>query len=70
MVKVYSAEWCPYCHAEMDWLDDLGVKYEEVDIEKERIKVDSIPMTEINGEKVIGFDRPKIKKLLKKNDLL
>ncbi len=63
-VKVYSASWCPYCHAEMDWLDELGVKYEEVDAES--MNLPSIPVTEIGNEKIVGFDRPAILKALKK----
>ena len=70
MIKVYSADWCPYCHAEMEWLDDLGIKYEEVNIEQAGIKVESLPTTKIGDETIIGFDRPRIKKALKKNGLL
>ena len=65
MIKVYSTETCPYCHALMDWLDDLGVEYEEVDATgMEDISV--VPVTEINGERIVGFDRPAIKKALKR----
>ena len=70
MIKVYSAEWCPYCHAEMEWLDEMGVEYEEVDIDKEGIKMPSIPVTEIGEEKIEGFNRAKIKRVLKKNGLI
>ena len=62
-VKVYSTSWCPYCHAEMDWLDELGVKYEEVDAED--MNLSSIPVTEIGDKKIVGFDRPAILKALK-----
>ncbi|MDO5481147.1 MAG: glutaredoxin family protein [Candidatus Saccharibacteria bacterium] len=70
MIKVYSAEWCPYCHAEMEWLDEMGVEYEEVDIDKEGIKMSSIPVTEIGDERIEGFNRAKIKRVLKKNGLI
>lgn len=69
MIKVYSTLTCPYCHALMDWLDDLGVKYEEVDA-TEYDDIATVPVTEIAGERIIGFDRPAIKKALKKNKLL
>ena len=65
MIKVYSTETCPYCHALMDWLDDLGVEYEEVDATG-MSDIDVVPVTEIDGQRVVGFDRPAIKKLLKK----
>lgn len=64
MIKVYSTATCPYCHALMDWLDDLGVEYEEIDATgNEEIK--TVPVTEINGQRIVGFDRPAIKKALK-----
>ena len=63
-VKVYSTSWCPYCHAVMDWLESLGVEYEEVDAEN--MNLEAVPVTEIGKEKIVGFDRPAIKKALEK----
>lgn len=48
----------------MDWLDELGVEYQELDATKEA-DIATVPVTEINGERIIGFDRPAIKKALK-----
>ena len=64
MIKVYTTSTCAYCHALMDWLDDLGVKYEEVDATKYS-EISTVPVTEINNKKIVGFDRPAIKKALK-----
>ncbi len=65
MIKIYTTPTCAYCHALMDWLDSKGVEYEEVDAtNKEGIKV--VPVTEIDGEKIVGFDRPAIKRALAK----
>jgi glutaredoxin len=65
MIKVYTTETCAYCHALMDWLDEQGIEYTEMDATKEP-DISSVPVTEINGERIIGFDRPAIKKALKK----
>ena len=65
MIKVYTTPTCAYCHALMDWLDDMGVKYREVDATKYP-EVSTVPVTEIDGEKIVGFDRPAIKKALKR----
>ena len=65
MIKVYSTATCPYCHALMDWLDDLGVEYEEVDATN-MPDITAVPVTEINGERIVGFDRPAIKRALAK----
>lgn len=69
MIKIYTTETCAYCHALMDWLDELGVKYQEKDATKEP-DIAAVPVTEINGERIVGFDRPAIKKALKAAGLL
>ena len=53
----------------MDWLDELGVKYEEIDAEGME-GIQSVPMTEIGNTKIIGLDRPAIKKALKAEGLI
>ena len=65
MIKVYSTSTCPYCRALMDWLDGLGVEYEEVNAEN-MPEITAVPVTEIGDEKIVGFDRPAIKAALKK----
>lgn len=64
MIKVYTTPTCAYCHALMDWLDQLGVEYEELDATQDP-SISAVPVTEINGERIVGFDRPAIKKALK-----
>ncbi len=65
MVKVYTTPTCAYCHALMDWLDEKGVEYVELDATKEP-DIATVPVTEIDGARIVGFDRPAIKKALKK----
>ncbi len=65
MIKVYTTPTCAYCHALMNWLDEQGIEYEEMDATKEP-DISAVPVTEINGERIIGFDRPAIKKAIKK----
>lgn len=64
MIKIYTTPTCAYCHALMDWLDGMGVKYKEVDATKHS-DISAVPVTEIDGERIVGFDRPAIKKALK-----
>jgi len=68
-VTVYSATWCAFCHAAKDYLDKRGVAYTDKDVDSDRtiaeeaMKVSGqtgIPVLNINGEIIIGFDRPKI----------
>lgn len=49
----------------MDWLDQQGIKYEEVDASTVP-GISAVPVTEINGERIVGFDRPAIKEALAK----
>ena len=64
MIKVYTTPTCVYCHALMNWLDDLGVKYIELDATKYP-EIVTVPVTEIDDKKIVGFDRPAIKRALK-----
>ena len=65
MIKVYTTPTCAYCHALMDWLESKGIEYTEMDATKEP-DIKTVPVTEIDGERIVGFDRPAIKKALKK----
>ena len=68
-VTIYSATWCAFCHAAKDYLDKKGVKYTEKDVDSDRsiaeesMKVSGqtgIPVLNINGQIIVGFDRPRI----------
>lgn len=68
-VTIYSADWCAYCHAVKDYLDSKGVSYQEKNIEidpafaKESVEKSGqmgIPVLDINGQIIVGFDRPRI----------
>lgn len=64
MVKIYTTPTCVYCHALMDWLDSKDIKYTEKDATKEK-DIDIVPVTVIGEERIVGFDRPAIKRALK-----
>lgn len=63
MIKVYTTPVCPWCHALMDWLDQQGIKYKEVNAST-MPDITAVPVTEINGERIVGFDRPALKAAL------
>lgn len=64
MIKVYTTQTCMYCHALMEWLDDQGIEYEEIDA-SQIPGITAVPVTEIGEQRIVGFDRPAIKKALK-----
>ena len=79
MVTIYSAPWCAFCHAAKQYLDKLGVKYEDKDVETDRSFAEEsvnksgqmgIPVLDIGGDIVVGFDRPRIDAALKAHKLV
>ncbi len=78
-VKVYTATWCAFCHAAKQYLDKLGVKYTDLDVEAdpengkqavEKSGQRGIPVIDIDGDIIVGFDRPKIDSALKSHNLV
>lgn len=78
-VTVYSAVWCAFCHAAKDYFDKQGVKFTDKDVEKDPAAgleaVDKsgqrgIPVIDIGGEIIVGFDRPRIDAALKTHHLV
>lgn len=74
-VIIYSTSWCGFCSAEKDWLEHNGINFEAKDIEEDTEARDElltkmggefrgVPVTDIDGEIVLGFDRAKLSKLL------
>jgi glutaredoxin len=72
-VVLYSTSWCGWCRKTMAWLDARGVEYENRDIEKlpswrreliEKSGSTSVPVVEIGGELVHGFDPGRMGELL------
>ena len=78
-VIVYSADWCAFCHAAKQYLDKLGVAYTDKNVEEnpafaqEAVDKSSqmgIPVLDIGGVIIVGFDRPKIDATLRDKNLI
>lgn len=63
MIKVYTTPTCIYCHALMEWLDEQNIEYQEIDASSGP-NISAVPVTEIGKQRIIGFDRPAIKRAL------
>lgn len=79
MVVIYSATWCGFCHSVKQYLDKLGVAYEDRDIELSHTYATEavsksgqtgIPVVDIDGTIIIGFDRPKIDATLRDKKII
>jgi glutaredoxin-like protein NrdH len=77
-VKVFALSTCPYCRMTRQYLDEGGVAYGVVEVDKlegqERDDAvaevkrlsggTSFPVVVIDGEVVVGFNKVRIKELL------
>lgn len=78
-VIVYTTTWCAFCKMAKNYLLQLGVPFTEKDVEHEpvagREAVDKsgqrgVPVIDIQGTIILGFDKAAIDHGLKKHDLL
>jgi len=74
MIKVYSTPTCPYCHMAKQYLKENNVEFEDIDVlasqaaAQEMINKSGqmgVPVLDIDGTIVIGFNKQKISELLK-----
>ncbi len=79
-ITIYSTTWCAFCKTEKQYLDKLGIAYTEKDIEADKVAYEElmaknggnfqgVPVTDIAGELVLGFDRAKIDAAIKTHNI-
>ena len=73
-ITIYTTPTCHFCHMAKEYFNSKKLKYEEIDLgkhpERGQELIDKsgqlgVPVIEINGKIVVGFDRPKIEEYLK-----
>ena len=73
-VTIYSTPTCPYCRQAKDYLTQKGISFDEfnvaTDMEARNAMVQKsgqlgVPVIEIDGQVVVGFNRGKLDELLK-----
>lgn len=73
-VIVYSTPTCPYCRMAKDFLKENRIKFEDRNVADdqdalhemmEKSKQMGVPVIDINGTIIVGFDQEAIKKALK-----
>jgi glutaredoxin 3 len=74
MVKIYTTPYCPYCQTLKQYLNDHKIEFVEIDVANNEQERDDmikrtgqmgVPVEDIDGTIIIGFDKEKIDKLLK-----
>lgn len=72
-IKIYSTPTCPYCVAVKEYLEEKGFKYTDVDVSIDPNAADEminktgqmgVPVVDIDGQAVVGFDKEKIDTIL------
>lgn len=73
MVKVYSTSSCPWCKKAKDYLKSKDIEFEDLNVQEnmeaqeEMItlsKQRAVPVINIDGNIIVGFDKPAIDNLL------
>jgi len=73
VVTVYTTPTCGWCTAVKDYLSSRDIDFEEVDVaadmDKAREMVErsgqyGVPVVDVDGEMVVGFDRDRLDALL------
>jgi len=74
-VKVYSTATCPYCTMAKNFLKEQNIEFEDIDVgadqaaAREMVEKSGqmgVPVVDIDGEIIVGFDKVAIVKALKK----
>lgn len=72
-VIVFSTPTCVYCNAVKQYFRQKGIKFRDVDVSRDPVAArdmvrrsgqQGVPVIDIGGRIVVGFDRPKIDQLL------
>ncbi|MFA6431889.1 MAG: glutaredoxin domain-containing protein [Candidatus Margulisiibacteriota bacterium] len=72
-VKVYSTPTCAYCKMAKLYLSQMNIQFEDIDVSANQVMAQEmteksgqmgVPVLDIDGKIIIGFDRKKIAEAL------
>ena len=72
-VTVYSTPSCPWCTTLKNYLKEKSISFRDVDVSRDMKAAEDlvrrsgqrgVPQTDINGQIIVGFDKPKLNQLL------
>ncbi|MCM8795868.1 MAG: glutaredoxin family protein [Candidatus Omnitrophica bacterium] len=72
-VKVYSTPTCPWCLRLKQFLRENNIHFEDYDVSTDQARAEEmisisgqmgVPVLDIEGEIIVGFDKEKIKQAL------
>lgn len=74
-ITIYTTPTCSYCTMAKNWFKEKGIKYTEYNVARDLKKADEmvkksgqmgVPVLDVNGRIIVGFDKPKIESALKR----
>jgi glutaredoxin 3 len=74
-VKIYTTNHCPYCIMAKEYFKQHSIKFTEVNVEESEKAAEEmieksgqmgVPVIDIDGQIIVGFNKPAIEKALKK----
>jgi len=72
-IKIYTTPTCPFCQLAKQYFKEKGFEFEEVDVSRDEAAAMEmiqksgqmgVPVIEIDGKIVIGFDKERIDELV------
>lgn len=72
-INVYSTPTCPYCIMAKKFLQENNIQFNDIDVTSDQKKAQEmidksgqmgVPVIEVDGQVIVGFNKPQIKKLL------
>jgi len=72
-IRVFSTPVCPYCITLKEFLKEHNIEFEDINVAEDKKALEEmvektgqmgVPVIDINGEFVVGFDKEKISQLL------
>jgi glutaredoxin 3 len=73
-IALYSTPSCGYCRMAKDWFRSKNLNFEEYDVSRDQRRADElvrksgqmgVPVIDVNGKIIIGFNTAAIEKALK-----
>ena len=75
VIKIYSTPTCPYCQLAKDFFKEKNLEFSEVNVAEDGAALQEmiaksgqmrVPIIEIDGQIVIGFNRPELERMIGK----
>jgi glutaredoxin-like YruB-family protein len=72
-VTVYSTPSCPWCTTLKNYLKEKNIAFRDVDVSRDMKAAEDlvkrsgqrgVPQTDINGQIIVGFDKPRLNQML------